>query len=314
MKKLMKDILMIIAAFILFVIWYNNKINYVVPASSLVKQKIYLITLDKVEEFAYIINEGVSDMAKLAGVTYIWDAPKVRGVEEQIDVINAAVRDGADLIMLVAIDPVKISNVIKDAKAKGVKIIYIDSPAIEEAITTLATDNYSAGKIAGEVMISELVSVGKSSGSIGIVGVTPVIETTTNRERGFREVIEQDGRFQLLETKFAEANPIISQNAADTFINENIDLVGLFATNEGSTVGVGYAIQESNKQIIGIGFDITDEIREMIRNEILQAVLVQNPYTMGYLSMAEAIAAIKGYDTGPSFINTGVSIITKYSW
>jgi ribose transport system substrate-binding protein len=39
--------------------------------------------------------------------------------------------------------------------------------------------------------------------------------------------------------------------------------------------------------------------------------IAQNPYTMGYLGMAEALAALKGYDTGPQFINTGVSIITK---
>ena len=42
--------------------------------------------------------------------------------------------------------------------------------------------------------------------------------------------------------------------------------------------------------------------------------MVQNPFTMGYLGLAQTIAALKGYDTGSPFINTGITIRTKYSY
>lgn len=275
-------------------------------------QIIYLITLDKIEEFSYRINEGVGDMARLAGINYIWDAPEERVVEEQINVINNAVLNGADLIMLAALDPIRVSSAVREAKESGVGIIYVDAPADEEAIVTLSTDNYSAGRLAGQLMINELQEEGIFEGSIGVVGVSPEIVTTMNRQYGFYDIIVQDGRYRLLETQYAQGNPIIAQSIVETYINENPDLVGVFGTNEGATIGMGYALMASNRPIVGIGFDVTDIIRDMLDAAVIKAVLMQNPYTMGYLGMALAIAALTGRETGPSFINTGVSIVTRY--
>jgi ribose transport system substrate-binding protein len=162
-------------------------------------------------------------------------------------------------------------------------------------------------------MIAELEAVGIKNGSIGIIGVTPATTTTTSRENGFRDVMNQNGNYTILDTVYSVGDPLVSRELTKNLISANSDLVGLFGTNEGATIGIGYAIEASNNNnLIGIGFDYTETIDEMLKNDILQAVLVQNPYTMGYLGMAEAVAALKGYDTGPPFIDTGVSVYTKY--
>lgn len=129
------------------------------------------------------------------------------------------------------------------------------------------------------------------------------------RENGFREVIERDGRFQLLKTEYKNGDPLSSQVSAMDMIKENADLVGLFGTNEGSTRGVGEAIKNSGERLIGIGFDKTEENDRLLREGALTLLINQNPYTMGYLGMAEAIAALNNFDTGPKFINTGVELI-----
>jgi len=38
--------------------------------------------------------------------------------------------------------------------------------------------------------------------------------------------------------------------------------------------------------------------------------MVQNPYTMGYLGMAQAYAVINGWSTGPATLDTGVAVLT----
>lgn len=307
------DMLVIIVAFILLITWYSNNANKVSSTLALGNEeyKVYLITMDKMDQHWYFVNQGATDMAALAGVTYLWDAPEKKDIDEQIKILNKAVNNGADAILLAAIDPVKISRAIEDAKAKSVKIIYVDSPAYEEAITTLSTDNYNAGRTAGDTMIAELGAIGLNRGMIGIIGVNTVTNSTMNREIGFREVIDADGRFSILETEYENGDPTASQEAANLFITVYPDVVGLFGTNEGSTEGVGNAIKANNKKIVGIGFDRSDIILGLIRDESLKAVLVQNPYTMGYLGMAEAIASLKGFDTGPPSINTGVSVLKK---
>lgn len=290
-----------------------NTINQLLnPDPFLQRQRVFLVTLDKLEEFSYRINEGASDMARLTGIFYTWDAPVERVVEQQISVINNAVANGADLIMIQALDPIRVSGALEAAKARGVRIIYVDSPAVESAMVTLATDNYNAGQTAGQLMINELELAGIITGDIGIVEGIPEMVTRLNRQIGFRDVIERDGRYQLLDTRYAQGNPVALQNEIEAVINENPRLVGLFTTYEVSTTALGYALMGIIKPIIGIGFDLTDIIRDMLNNEVLRATLVQNPYTMGYLGMAQAIAALAGKDTGPNFINTGVSILTRY--
>lgn len=310
-KKYIIDILVIGFALILFIYWYEKKFE-TTQTMAMSNYKIYLITMDKEDQFWYIMNQGALDMASMLGVTYIWDAPQERIVREQIDVFNRAVEVGADAIMLAASDPREISRAVEDAKANGVKMIYVDAPANEEGIITLATDNYNAGKIAGETMLSELMELGIRAGSIGIIGVTPENITTLDRERGFRDAISQNEQFTVLDTRFSNGDPQLSQEFAETYIEENPGLVGLFGTNEGSTVGVGNAIAAQNNNIVGIGFDLTKETQKLINKDALNAIMVQNPYTMGYLGMASAVAAVKGFNTGPPFIDTGVSILTKY--
>lgn len=312
-KKIILDAFIILLAFIVFVIWYERKFK-AVPATMVPRRPVvYLITMDKTDEFWHFMNKGASDMARMLGINYIWVAPENESVQEQSQLIKRAVEAGADAIMLAALEPVGVSSAVEDAKAARVHIIYVDAPAVEEGDVILATDNYQAGRLAAETMLSEFSEIGTTSGSIGIISHIPISFTIENRERGFRDVMEEDGRFTLLDTIYTDGTPDDSQAAAERYIADFDDLVGIFAVNEGTTMGLGRALAASKDNIVGIGFDLNNTIRELIQSDVLNAVMVQNPYTMGYLGMAEAIAAIRGLDTGPDYINTGISIMTRFS-
>lgn len=269
---------------------------------------VYLITMDKMDQHWVAVDNGAKTMAKAMGLNYKWDAPDVKDNAKQIEAVNNAVADNADLILLAANDPNAISSAVKNAKAKGVQIIYVDSPANEPAIATLSTNNTQAGVLAGETMISELEATGVTSGKIGIIGVNTATNSTMSRENGFKSVVEAAG-FTILTTEYKDGDAAASQEAATGFITGNSDLVGLYGTNEGSTVGVGNAIKSSSKAIIGIGFDKSSAIQSLLDDGSLKAAMAQNPFTMGYLGVAQAYAALNGASTGPSVIDTGVAVL-----
>jgi ribose transport system substrate-binding protein len=88
-----------------------------------------------------------------------------------------------------------------------------------------------------------------------------------------------------------------------------ITYVGKYRFNVGTSQGVGYAIKANDNRFVGIGFDKSDITMKLFNDGSLKVIINQNPYTMGYHGMAEAIAAVLGKDTGPSFINTGFSVL-----
>ncbi len=302
---------LVLGGMIIFSLYKRSNDLAAVPTSASRRHKVYLITMDRRDQHWYHLNDGAAKMAKLLDIEYIWEAPELRDTTKQIELIYQAVEDGAELILLAANDPVAVSTAIEDAKARGVKFIYVDSPAYQEAITSLATDNYFAGSTAGRIMLEELEGKGIRSGSIGIIGVSTATNSTMNRELGFRAVLEEDGRFQLLDTVYTEGDPVVSERVATELIAEYPDLVGLFGTNEGSSEGMGRAIRANRPSIIGIGFDRSEENLALLRDGSLRVIIAQNPFTMGYLGMAQAYAALKGLDTGPRELNTGISRLQR---
>ena len=147
-------------------------------------KNVYLITMDQMDQYWVRVNEGAKKAAAEDGsIKYRWIAPDIKDDSKQIECINNAVAAGADAILLAANGPTAITSAVKEAAGKGIKIIYVDSPADYPAVQTLSTDNRSAGKTAGETMMSALKAKGITSGSIGVISVNAATASTVARRR-----------------------------------------------------------------------------------------------------------------------------------
>jgi ribose transport system substrate-binding protein len=91
----------------------------------------------------------------------------------------------------------------------------------------------------------------------------------------------------------------------------NPDLAGFYATNEGSTVGAGNAIEQAGKTgiIKFVGFDWSADTKDLVEKGVLQASMVQNPYQMGYLGVQAAVDLVSG-KTVAKDVDTGVTVAT----
>lgn len=274
------------------------------------KSKVILITMDSIDQHWVSVDKGAKKaVAELGNIDYKWLAPDKKDDAQQIERVNTAIAENADAIMIAANGPDAISAALTDAKSKGIKIIYVDSPAKVDAEATFATDNEAAGKTAGEQMLKALQAAGKTSGKIGIVNVNSATASTVAREKGFRAAFEGKG-YEILATQYGEGDAAKSKDIADNYIT--VGAVGIFGANEGSTVGAGNAIKGSGKKdIVGVGFDKSDAIFSLIKDGSLLCTMAQNPDVMGYEGMKAAVKAIKGETIEKKSVDTGVSVLTK---
>ena len=271
---------------------------------------VILITMDSIDQHWVSVDAGAQKAAEELGVTYQWMAPDKKDDAQQIERVNNAIAAGADAIVIAANGPDAVTAALEEAQAEGIKIVYVDSPANLEAEATFSTDNEAAGKLAGEEMLKELEAQGITEGSIGIVNVNASTDSALKREAGYRSAFEGTD-FELLETQYGEGDAAKSQDIADNYITQGV--VGIFGTNEGSTVGVGNAIKGAGGGVIGVGFDKSDAILSLIEDGSLLCAMAQNPDVMGYEGVKAAVAAVKGEEIPETNVDTGVSVLNAES-
>ncbi len=271
--------------------------------------KIALITMDSIDQHWVTLNDGAQKAAAELGVSVTFMSPNTKDDAQQIECVNNAVAGGYQAIIVAANGPDAISSALKEAASSGVKIVYVDSPANVDAEATFSTDNEAAGKTAGEEMIKALETAGVTSGKIGIVNVNAATDSTVKRENGFRSAFEGKG-YELMETQYGEGDAAKSQTIAENYITQGV--VGIFGCNEGSTTGTGNAIKASgNSSIIGVGFDKSDAIMNLINDGFLLCTMAQNPDVMGEEGVKAAVKALEGESLGGAVQDTGVSVLTK---
>lgn len=271
-------------------------------------EKIALITMDSIDQHWVTLNEGAQEEAKKEGVTVDYMAPNTKDDAQQIECVNNAVAGGYQAIIVAANGPDAISGALKEAEAAGIKIIYVDSPANVEAEATFSTDNKAGGEKAGEELKKALEEKGVTSGSIGVISTNAASQSTLDREEGFKSAFE-DTDFEVLETQYSEGDAAKSQTIAENYITQGA--VGIFGANEGCTVGTGNAIKASGSDsVLGVGFDKSDTILNLVKDGYLVCTMAQNPDVMGAEAVKAAVQAINGEDLGGEVTDTGVSVIT----
>ena len=223
---------------------------------------------------------------------------------------NAAARN-VNAIILSAIDYDKNADAVRKAAENGVKIIIVDSDVdADEKELFIGTDNYSAGEKTAE--IAKNLCSGKDVINIGIVNSGENTENNKLRLQGFTKSIEKIENAKILGTVNVASNTESATDGAQHLLEENPEINLLVGFNEWATLGVGNAIKKANAKdtICGIGFDSNTECVSMLETGELDTLIVQKPFSMGYLAVSNA-ARILNREKTDAVIKTDVYIVNR---
>jgi ribose transport system substrate-binding protein len=195
-----------------------------------------------------------------------------------------------------------------DEAAKKVKIIGIDSAADSTAFTSLVTtDNVQAGRLAADGLAAAItVKYGKANGEVALITSQP-----SERDKGFKEQIANKyPGLELVAEKVADGTTGL--NIMTDLMTTKPNLRGVFASNLITTHVAGDAIADNKvaDRIKLVGFDSDDTVVKLLANGTIAALVVQDPYRMGYEGVRTALAASKGEKVEPH-VDSGANLITK---
>ena len=213
--------------------------------------------------------------------------------ETQNEMVADAVEDGAEALVFSAIDYENNASAIDDAARAGVKIVAIDSSVDSQAVSTyIGTDNYAAGQMAAQAALDRV----EGPLNVGIINYDINSANGQERERGAVDAFTQSGRAEITAVinTLAEAEYARSDTAA--LLQRYPQINVLLAFNEPTSVGAAQAVEDLglSEQVFLVGFDSNVATIDGLQEGAVDALIVQNPYAMGYLGVESAYKLVTG--------------------
>jgi ribose transport system substrate-binding protein len=279
------------------------------------KPTIPIIVKDTTSNYWQIVLAG----ARKAGKDLNVNVPELGAQSEsdingQISILENAVSGKPAAIVISPTQRAALGKPIDEA-AKKVKIIGIDSAADSKAFTSfLTTDNVQGGRIAADGLGEAIkAKYGKAEGDVALITAIPGVGSLDERAKGFKEEIAAKyPGLKLVADKVADGQATTGLNIMTDLITANPNLRGVFASNLIMAQGAGQAIAENKvaDKIKLVGFDSDDKLIKLLTDGTIVALVVQDPYRMGYDGVKTALAASKGEKVEAN-VDTGANLITK---
>ena len=213
--------------------------------------------------------------------------------EAQNQLIAQAVEAGAEAIVFSAIDHEENAAAIDAAAQVGVQIVTIDSGVGSDQVSTyIGTNNYAAGQMAAHAILERV------SGPL-YVGVVNYDVSTANgqeRERGAADAFAASGRAQITAVVNTLTEAGQAQEDTVALLTAHPEINVLLALNEPTSVGAARAVEELglSEEVFFVGFDSNVVTVDGLQDGSVDALVVQNPYAMGYLGVESAYQLLTG--------------------
>lgn len=248
--------------------------------------------------------------AELDSVQITWKGTSDEtDISGQVQIVESFINQGIDAIVIAASDTRGLVPVLRRAREGGVVVITIDSntePQISESF--IATDNVAAARKAADLVASSL----GGSGRVALIPYIAGASTSNDRERGFKEGLQEHDGLTLVATQYSQSDVGRAMSVTEDLLTAHPDLDAIFGANEPSVLGAAQAIKSRGltDRITLVGFDASPQELEGVRDGVIEGLIVQDPFRMGYEGVKQAVAALEGEQV-PDRVDSGSIVVTK---
>lgn len=304
-KKKWYLILLVMAIVGCAIIWWE-----LVPNQTVISRPICFVVKDLGQEYWELVQKGAYSAAKEFQVSllFYW-VGNDSDVNGQIGFLGKALQKRVQAVVLASCDVKAVVPKIMQLTRAGIPVITIDSSVHSDLpVSLIATDNISAGAKTAQVLARLLGGMGE----VAIINHVPGAATAIQREQGFRKEMARHPGVKIVSTRYSYGDPDRAETVTVDTLELFPSLAGLFCVNEPAAVGAAQALVLENRDhtVKLVGFDNSLAEIAYLESGVIDAAVVQNPFTMGYLGVRTAVAAAR-HQPVPRWIDTGSTVITR---
>jgi ribose transport system substrate-binding protein len=298
--------------------WSQISVAQAETAVARTKPVIPIIVKDKTQLYWQVVLAGARKAGQELGVDVVeLGADSESDIAGQIGILAKAAATSPAAIVIAPAQFAALGKPIDDA-AKEAKIVGIDSDADSSAFTSLLrTDNVRAGNIAADILAEQIKrTYADAEGDVAIITSLPGVASLDQRARGFGDQLKTKyGALDIVAHKVGDGQATDGYKMMMDLIADYPELRGVFASNMVMAKGAAQAVAEKRTNKGGdtinlVGFGADNQLAQYLQDGAVGALVVQDPFRMGYDGIKTALAASRGEHV-PANIDTGANLITK---
>jgi ribose transport system substrate-binding protein len=267
------------------------------------------------DDFQKAIATAVQEAVEKSGNKFLLvTAGDETGVSTQVNQVEDLIAKKVDAIVLNPMDGKSVVPVLKKAEAAKIPVIVVDS-SVEKGnealyIAYVGTDNFNAGKVAGERMVKEL----GGEGNVLIVRGANGSLAGDQRVDGFKAGIQGSGLKIVGEQPGNWTNSVAMQ-VTENMLQANKKVDGLFSASDVMLDGVLQAIGDAGRKGVKImSVDGSKKAVDLVEQGAIVGTMAQFPAKMGAIAVENLIAVKQGKkaaDSIPKVIDSGTMVYDK---
>ena len=276
------------------------------------RYKVALIAKSTGLEFWNAVFTGAQAAATEYNIELTVTAPDdEEDFEGQNALIENAVEEGAKAIIFSAIDYEANAAAIDAAAQAGVVIINIDSQVNSDHVSAyIGVDNYGAGRMAAQSALDGV------SGQLRVGLVNYEVNGANGRDRaaGACDAFQESGRAEVIATVQTHPNSEDARRDVLEMLRDHPEINVLVALSEPIGVGTARAVHQMQRadDLWLVAFDSNGETVDALQNGAVDALIVQNSYSMGYFGVQSAYKMLAGQGSSVETNNvTAAAVVTR---
>jgi len=276
------------------------------------KLKIAVIVKGTANSFWKTMQAGVDAAGKEDNVDIVFDGPTPEGdIQNQINLVQTQVTNMVDGLVLAATDSNALVKPVQEAVKKGIPVVMVDSGINDTTspVCYIATDNVKGGQIAADKLAE---AIGKK-GNVALLSMVKGAASSDQRDQGFLEGIKKYPDIHLVATLYTDNKVEKAVDQTTNMLTAHPDIVGIFATSEPNGVGSANALKQrkQNGKVTLVAFDSSKDEVAALEDGTILALMVQDPYQMGYKGVKTIEQALKKEPITEKTVDSGLKVVTK---
>ncbi len=269
-----------------------------------------ILKSEKVSEFWSEVISGIERFGAEENIEYDFvSSIDENDVNGQIEIIQEVISRKPDGIILAASDYYKLADMTAKILDADIELVLIDSGVRGNDFDSIvATDNYKAG-YDGALQLMRYLEAPKH---IVLVNHVQSSLTAIEREQGARDALIEEYGDITVEIFYCNDDPAAAYDYIERLHRYGVEIDGIIGLNERSTVGAARFLDEHEEasHIPIVGFDSSVEEIQLLEKEVVKALVIQQPFSMGYTAM-KTLSEVIEHSKVAKNIDTGALIITK---